>query len=70
MQLRLETFISKEGDLILTDVMYDSERDLVYVITDSTRDRFSAESDRVISVREFDAITEFTYADRTYQKSG
>ncbi|MBQ6733414.1 MAG: DUF4362 domain-containing protein [Lachnospiraceae bacterium] len=50
-----------EGDLILTDVMYDSEHDLVYVITDSTRDQFSAESDRVISVREFDAIAEYTY---------
>lgn len=48
-----------EGDLILTDVLYDSTSGNVYLVLDSTRDAFSAESDRVITLRTYAGTAEY-----------
>lgn len=48
-----------EGDLILTDVLYDSISDTVYLVYDATRDVFSAESDRVVSLRTYTGTAEY-----------
>lgn len=48
-----------EGDLILTDVLYDSTSGNVYLVHDSTRDAFSAESDRVIALHTYSGTAEY-----------
>ena len=48
-----------EGDLILTDVLYDSASENVYLVHDSTRDAFSAETDRVITLRTYAGTEEY-----------
>lgn len=55
-----------EGDLILDDIMYDKNKDKIYIVTDSTRDKFSTENDRIIQLREYEAITEYEYKDHLY----
>lgn len=49
--------LTDEGDLILYDVMYLPENDKIYIITDYTRDEFSAKEDRKISYKTYDKIT-------------
>ncbi len=48
-----------EGDLILTDILYDSSSDRVLLVHDSTRDAFSAEADRVITLRTYAGTAEY-----------
>ena len=45
-----------EGDIIITDIIY--ENDKVVVITDNTRDRYSGEEDRKITIEEYEHIEE------------
>ena len=55
-----------EGDVILTDVLYDSASDQVLVVHDSTRDEFSAEADRIITLHTYEATTEFSWDSHNY----
>ncbi len=48
-----------EGDLILTDVLYDSQTNCVYLVHDATRDAFSAASDRVITLRTYTSTGQY-----------
>lgn len=45
-----------EGDLIITDIKYDKGK--VLIITDNTRDEFSSEKDRKITIEEYKHIEE------------
>lgn len=55
-----------EGDAFLYDILYYEKTDKLYLVTDRTRDRFSAESDRKIELREFDNIAEYEYKNHLY----
>lgn len=55
-----------EGDLILTDLLYDSASDQVLLVHDSTRDAFSAEADRIITLHAYEATTEFLWDSALY----
>ena len=47
-----------EGDIIITDVKYDSKINKTIVITDNTRDRFSSDDTRKITTSEYEHIEE------------
>ncbi len=51
-----------EGDLIITDIKY--EIDKVIVITDNTRDKFSSEEDRKITIETYKNIEEVLDLDK------
>lgn len=51
-----------EGDLIITDIKY--EIDKVIVITDNTRDKFSSEKDRKITIETYKNIEEVLDLDK------
>ncbi len=55
-----------EGDLVLNDILYNSETKQLLLVTDNTRDKFSSESERTIKLREFENISEYEYKDRLY----
>ena len=55
-----------EGDLILTDILYYEKSDKVYIVTDNTRDKFSAETDRIIELKEFNYISEYKNNNHLY----
>lgn len=55
-----------EGDAVLYDILYYEKTDKLYLVTDRTRDRFSAEADRKIELREFDNIAEYGYENHLY----
>ncbi len=55
-----------EGDLILNDVLYDSASGNVYLVHDSTRDAFSAESDRMITLRTYAGTVEYDLDSHLY----
>lgn len=48
-----------EGDLTLIDILYYDKTDKLYVVTDNTRDKFAAETDRIIQLKEFNYISEY-----------
>ena len=51
-----------EGDLIITDIKY--EIDKVIVITDNTKDKFSSEEDRKITIETYKNIEEVLDLDK------
>lgn len=51
-----------EGDLIITDIKY--EIDKVIVTTDNTRDKFSSEEDRKITIETYKNIEEVLDLDK------
>ena len=55
-----------EGDLILTDILYYEKSDKVYIVTDNTRDKFSAETDRIIELKEFNYTSEYKNNNHLY----
>ena len=55
-----------EGDLIIYDIYYDSQKNKVYVVSDYTRDEFAAEEDKTINLTEYDSVSEYKYNDRLY----
>lgn len=55
-----------EGDLILCDILYHEPTKKLYLITDNTRDEFSASEDRKIELKQFDNISEYTYDNHLY----
>ena len=55
-----------EGDLILTDILYYEKTDKLYIVIDSTRDKFMAEEDRKVNLKEFEKMTEYKYQNNLY----
>lgn len=55
-----------EGDLTLIDILYYEKTDKLYLVTDYTRDKFSAATDRVIKLRQFENISEYKYNEHLY----
>lgn len=55
-----------EGDLTLTDILYYEKSDKLYIVTDNTRDKFSAETDRIIELKEFNYISEYKNNNHLY----
>ena len=55
-----------EGDLILTDILYYEKSNKLYIVTDNTRDKFSAETDRIIELKEFNYISEYKNNNHLY----
>lgn len=55
-----------EGDLVLCDILYYEPTKKLYLVTDNTRDEFSASEDRKIELKQFDNISEYTYKDHLY----
>lgn len=50
-----------EGDLVIYDVKYDKDSDKIILVTDSTRDKFAANNDRIISLHEYEKIGTYRY---------
>lgn len=55
-----------EGDLFLYDILYHEETNKLYLVSDYTRDEFSASEDRIIKLRQYEGITEYTYNENLY----
>lgn len=55
-----------EGNLCLIDILYDSENNKIYLVTDNTRDGFSTNEDRTIKIREYEQTGEWKYAGNLY----
>lgn len=55
-----------EGDLILYDILYYKNTDKLYLVTDNTRDEFSAQENRNIELKEFKNISEYNYQNHLY----
>lgn len=43
-----------EGDIIITDVLYDSKNDKIHIVTDNTRDKYSSKEDRTIKYQSYE----------------
>lgn len=50
-----------EGDLVIYDIKYDKDNDKIILVTDSTRDKFAADNDRIISLYEYEKIGTYRY---------
>lgn len=46
-----------EGDIIITDVLYDSTNDKIQIVTDNTRDKYSSKEDRTIKYQSYEKIS-------------
>ena len=46
-----------EGDIIITDVLYDSKNDKIHIVTDNTRDKYSSKEDRTIKYQSYEKIS-------------
>lgn len=55
-----------EGDVIIDDVLYLRDSYKVYLVHDTTRDRFADKDDRRITLKEYDNIAEYDYNDHLY----
>lgn len=50
-----------EGDLVIYDIKYDKDIDKIILVVDNTRDKFSSDSDRIISLNEYEKIGTYKY---------
>ena len=55
-----------EGDLYLYDIMYDSDKYELILVTDFTRDKFASDDNRIILLRKYKYITEYNYKGHVY----
>jgi len=55
-----------EGDIIITDVLYDSKNDKIHIVTDSTRDKYSAKEDRIIKYQSYEKISVWFHENARY----
>lgn len=55
-----------EGDLILTDIFYDSDTNELTLVTDNTRDKYSSEESRIINFKKYDNIAEYNFENHLY----
>lgn len=57
---------SDEGDLILSDLLYDANSDTIYLVEDNTRDEYAAKEDRQITMKHFNHMEERTMGDERH----
>lgn len=50
-----------EGDIFLLDIKYDDKINKIVIIQDNTRDKFSSEEDKKISLKEYEKIGTYRY---------
>lgn len=55
-----------EGDIIIYDIMYDSNTKKIILVTDSTRDKFSSSENRIIKLNKYENTQEYSYNDNLY----
>lgn len=55
-----------EGDIIITDVLYDSTNDKIHIVTDNTRDKYSAKEDRTIRYQSYEKISVWLHNSARY----
>ncbi|MEG0283133.1 MAG: DUF4362 domain-containing protein, partial [Clostridia bacterium] len=55
-----------EGNVILLDILYYEKTNKLYLVTDNTRDSFASKEDRKLSIRPFDATSEYKYKTNLY----
>lgn len=55
-----------EGDLIIYDILYYKNTNKLYLVTDNTRDEFSAQEDRNIELKEFENTSEYNFKNHLY----
>jgi len=55
-----------EGDVVITDVLYDSQNDSISIVTDSTRDEFASKEDRTIKLFKYEKIADYKYKEYHY----
>ena len=55
-----------EGDLIIYDILYYKNTDKLYLVTDYTRDEFSAQEDRNIKLVEFEKTSKYNFENHLY----
>lgn len=55
-----------EGDIIIIDLLYDSNTDKVYIVKDDTRDKFSSAEDRTIKYKVYEKTGQWNYQNNEY----
>ena len=55
-----------EGDAIIYDLKYDSKQDKIFLVIDNTRDKYSADEDRKITIKEFEKTAEYEINNHLY----
>lgn len=55
-----------EGNIIITDVLYDSANNKIHIVTDSTRDKYAAEEDRIIKYQSYEKINVWLHNSARY----
>ena len=55
-----------EGDLVIYDIMYNDSSKELLLVSDSTRDKFSNENDRIIKLEKYDNVAEYKYKECLY----
>lgn len=55
-----------EGDAIIYDLKYDSKQDKIFLVIDNTRDKYSADEDRKITIKEFEKTSEYKTNNHLY----
>lgn len=55
-----------EGDLFLVDLLYDSKSNLISLVKDDTRDKFSSEEDRIIWTNNYEKTGIWEYMGTNY----
>lgn len=55
-----------EGDITITDILYEAQNNKVHLIKDNTRDKFSAQEDRTIKYKEYEKIGKWNYQNSQY----
>lgn len=57
---------TKEGDPVITDVLYDKDTDIVYVVNDASRDRYASAERATITLGEYETTGTWQDGDSTY----
>ncbi len=55
-----------EGDITITDILYEAQNNKVHLIKDNTRDKFSSQKDRGIKYQEYEKIGKWNYQNSQY----
>lgn len=70
-QNKEDTFIrvvqgTEKSGIVIDDILYDSSADKIYLVHDATRDNSAAETDKSITLYEFEDIAEYNNDGRLY----
>lgn len=55
-----------EGDVIITDVLYNSKDDKIHIVTDNTRDKYASEEDKTIKYQSYEKINVWLHDNARY----